>query len=90
MRDSQLICTHDESNNCEHVHFALALPEIGKLKIKQPSTFPMAIKDEATGRMALVDYKQGHLYCSLDKTFDCIHVTIATEEEKKIQRRRRG
>ncbi|HXG08133.1 MAG TPA: hypothetical protein VNI77_12500 [Nitrososphaera sp.] len=36
IKDSQLVCYLDESNDCDHVHFALALPELGKLNIKRP------------------------------------------------------
>ena len=32
IKDGKLYCNLDESNNCEHVHFTLALPELSRLK----------------------------------------------------------
>ena len=36
LRDGNLICLKDESDNCKHVLFAWAIPEICKLNIKRP------------------------------------------------------
>ena len=37
LKDHTLFCILDNSKNCIHVHFALALPELGKLNIKKPA-----------------------------------------------------
>ena len=34
LKDSKLHCSHDESHDCIHVHYALGLSEVGKLKKK--------------------------------------------------------
>jgi hypothetical protein len=31
IKDGKLICFEHESNDCEHIHFALALPELGEV-----------------------------------------------------------
>ena len=38
LRDSTLYCALDESQDCEHIHFAYAIPEVAKLNIKHPNT----------------------------------------------------
>lgn len=35
-KNGTLYCTQDESNDCMHIHFALALPQVIKLKGKSP------------------------------------------------------
>jgi hypothetical protein len=37
LRDHTLYCNICESNDCLHIHFALALPEAAKLILKRPS-----------------------------------------------------
>lgn|SRR3989338_3464348 len=32
LKNNQLFCTLDESSDCMHIHFALALPELARLK----------------------------------------------------------
>lgn len=34
LKNGTLYCSHDESNDCMHIHFALAMPEVAKLKAK--------------------------------------------------------
>lgn len=34
MKDGRLYCSLDETDDCMHIHFALALPELSKLKRK--------------------------------------------------------
>lgn len=34
LKDEKLFCSLDESDDCIHIHFALALPELGRLKKK--------------------------------------------------------
>ncbi len=34
LKNNTLYCSHDESGDCMHIHFALAIPEIAKLKFK--------------------------------------------------------
>ncbi|MGH2612248.1 MAG: hypothetical protein ACRDFB_04270 [Rhabdochlamydiaceae bacterium] len=36
LKSNTLYCSHDESGDCMHIHFALAIPEIAKLKFKSP------------------------------------------------------
>jgi hypothetical protein len=35
--DNKIKCTLDDSFDCEHVHFALAIPEVAKLGLKKPA-----------------------------------------------------
>lgn len=35
--DNKIKCTLDESFDCEHVRFALAIPEVAKLGLKKPA-----------------------------------------------------
>jgi len=39
LKDLTLYCELDESQDCEHIHFAYAIPEVAKLNIKKPSDF---------------------------------------------------
>ena len=34
LKDGKFFCNLDERNDCEHIHFALALPELARLKSK--------------------------------------------------------
>lgn len=34
LKDAKLYCTNDEGHDCIHVHFALGMPEVGKIKKK--------------------------------------------------------
>lgn len=34
LKDAKMHCTNDESHDCIHIHFALGLPEVGRLKKK--------------------------------------------------------
>ncbi|AIF85413.1 hypothetical protein NTE_03385 [Candidatus Nitrososphaera evergladensis SR1] len=79
IKDSQLICYLDESNDCEHVHFALALPELGTLNIKQKSVLPMTFTDSA-GKTHLIDFRQGRPYCFKCKSYGCDYADIAETE----------
>ncbi len=36
LKNNTLYCSLDESGDCMHIHFALAIPEIAKLKFKGP------------------------------------------------------
>lgn len=36
MKNGMLYCSHDESNDCMHIHFALALPDVAKIKPRNP------------------------------------------------------
>lgn len=37
LKDSKLYCTLDDTDDCIHIHYALAQPEIAKLNMKKPS-----------------------------------------------------
>ncbi len=37
LRDHHLYCNLDNSKDCVHIHYALALPEVGRLQIRRPS-----------------------------------------------------
>jgi len=36
LRDGHLYCDVDNRQDCEHIHFALALPEVARLNLKKP------------------------------------------------------
>lgn len=40
VKDSTLVCQEDESTDCEHTHYAWALPELTRLDIKRPPSAP--------------------------------------------------
>jgi len=81
LREQNLFCELCQQDDCIHVHFALAIPEVGKLTdINPASTLPFLIKDGKTGKVAKVDYNQLKLYCHLCQSNDCVHVDIARME----------
>jgi hypothetical protein len=78
LREQKLVCELCQKDDCVHVHFALALPDIARLTdINPASKVPFLIKDAKTGKIAKVDYNQFKLYCHLCKSVDCDHVVIA-------------
>ncbi len=81
LREQNLFCELCQQDDCIHVHFALAIPEVGKLTdINPASTLPFLIKDGKTGKVAKVDYNQLNLFCHLCQSRDCVHVDIARME----------
>lgn len=84
LREQNLFCEQCQQDDCIHVHFALAIPEVAKLTdISPASVLPLLIKDGKTGKVARVDYNQLKLYCHLCQSNDCIHVEIARMEVEK-------
>lgn len=78
LREQKLVCDLCQKDDCIHVHFALALPDIAKLTDVNPaSKVPFLIKDGKSGKIAKVDYNQFKLYCRLCQSLDCEHVDIA-------------
>lgn len=87
LREGNLYCELCKQDDCMHVHFALAIPEVGKLTNIHPSSvLPLLIKDGKTGKVAKVDYNQLKLYCHLCQSNDCVHVDIAAMEVDKETR----
>jgi hypothetical protein len=78
LREQKLVCDLCQKDDCIHVHFALALPEVAKLTDVNPaSKVPFLIKDGKSGKIAKIDYNQFKLYCHLCQSWDCEHVDIA-------------